>query len=82
MNDGNRYWFPRKTIGWGWGLPVAWQGWVVLVAYLSGVAYLVFRATTDPAFQAFELYLAGSTVAVLLVCWAKGEPLDGQWGGK
>jgi hypothetical protein len=26
MADEKKYWFPRKTYGWGWGLPIAWQG--------------------------------------------------------
>lgn len=26
-----KYWFPAKRFGWGWGLPSAWQGWVVLL---------------------------------------------------
>ena len=30
-----QYWFPVKRYGWGWGLPIVWQGWVVLVAYTS-----------------------------------------------
>ncbi|HTS17465.1 MAG TPA: hypothetical protein VMP11_07825 [Verrucomicrobiae bacterium] len=28
-ND-KRVWFRAKRYGWGWGLPCAWQGWVVL----------------------------------------------------
>jgi hypothetical protein len=28
----SRYWFPAKRYGWGWGLPVTWQGWAVLAA--------------------------------------------------
>jgi hypothetical protein len=38
-----RYWFPAKRYGWGWGMPCAWQGWLVLVGYLGlmvGVARL------------------------------------------
>jgi hypothetical protein len=29
------YWFPVRPArnGWGWGLPVAWQGWVVLLVF-------------------------------------------------
>lgn len=23
-------WFPAKTVGFGWGPPRRWQGWVVL----------------------------------------------------
>jgi hypothetical protein len=33
--DKRRYWFPVKPArnGWGWGLPVAWQGWAVFLGY-------------------------------------------------
>ena len=24
-----KYWFTRKKYGWGWGMPCAWQGWLV-----------------------------------------------------
>jgi hypothetical protein len=30
-----RCWFPAKRYGWGWGLPSAWQGWVVLISYFA-----------------------------------------------
>lgn len=29
-SNGKKIWFPAKRYGWGWGLPVTWQGWVVL----------------------------------------------------
>ncbi len=29
MSDRPAFWFPVKRYGWGWGLPVRWQGWVV-----------------------------------------------------
>jgi hypothetical protein len=37
------YWFAPKRYGFGAGLPIAWQGWVVLgtyVALVSGFAVL------------------------------------------
>ena len=37
MNEPEKYWFPAKRYGWGWGLPSTWQGWIVL-AGLCGVA--------------------------------------------
>ncbi|MFP5392392.1 MAG: hypothetical protein ACLGI6_12755 [Gammaproteobacteria bacterium] len=29
------YWFPVRPAahGWGWGLPITWQGWVVLLLF-------------------------------------------------
>ncbi len=38
--DQPRYWFPAETYGWGWGLPITWEGWVVLVG-VSGPARTV-----------------------------------------
>ena len=30
----NDMWFPAKKRGYGWGLPVKWQGWATLVTVL------------------------------------------------
>jgi hypothetical protein len=27
--------FPAKEYGWGWRMPCAWQGWVVMLVYLG-----------------------------------------------
>lgn len=34
MNEGTQ-WFAPKRFGYGAGLPGAWQGWAVLIAYLT-----------------------------------------------
>jgi hypothetical protein len=31
-------WFAPKRYGYGAGLPIAWQGWAVIVAFMSLVA--------------------------------------------
>lgn len=31
-------WFAQKQFGYGAGLPISWQGWVVLLVYLAIVA--------------------------------------------
>jgi hypothetical protein len=55
MQTENKYWFPAKRYGYGWGIPNSWQGWVVLVAFvaLSVVGSFVFpphtSATRTPA---------------------------------
>jgi len=33
MATGNRYWFGRKKIGWGWG-PRSWEGWLTVILYI------------------------------------------------
>jgi hypothetical protein len=29
-----RYWFLAKQHGWGWGLPVTWQGWAAMAVFV------------------------------------------------
>jgi hypothetical protein len=33
-ND-KKFWFPAMKYGVGWGFPVTWQGWAVLLAYIA-----------------------------------------------
>jgi hypothetical protein len=79
--DTPQYWFPVKRYGWGWGLPVRWQGWVVLALYFAsiyvGIRY--FRPRDDVG--GLLLVLAIATVVLIAVCAWKGEkPLAWRWG--
>lgn len=82
MNDTPRYWFRAKTYGWGWGLPTAWQGWVV---YAITLALLVVNAIVFPPSQRTLPYLCGFLGIIgllVVVCALKGEPPRWRWGGK
>ena len=73
-------WFPAKRYGWGWGLPLCWQGWLVLLGYavLVAASALVWL----PAYRAiFFLSLVGLTLGLVGICWLKGEPPRWRWGG-
>lgn len=69
------YWFPAKRYGWGWGLPIRWQGWICLAIYLASVSMTIhfFRPTRQPGM--FTLGLVLLTFGFVTVCWLKGEPL-------
>ena len=42
----NQYWFVAKKYGYGWGLPLVWQGWVALIGCLFvGLAPLMYITT-------------------------------------
>jgi hypothetical protein len=78
--DSNRtIWFPAKRYGWGWGLAVAWQGWLVmaiwLIVVISGASFLAGRHWF--AYAAFMLLMV---VVLIGVCYAKGEPPRWRWG--
>lgn len=77
------FWFPVKTHGWGWGLPVRWQGWLVLAVYfallLGGVTWFAARKST----LALSVYAAVITAVLMVIVYLKGDrPAKWRWGGK
>lgn len=81
MNDQPNFWFPAKRYGWGWGLPVRWQGWLVFAAYLAllyaGTYY--FKPRRDVL--SLLVYLVVLTAVLVAVVALKGErPLRWRWG--
>jgi hypothetical protein len=74
MTDESRYWFPAKRRGWGWGPPSVWQGWAVIAIFavlvLAGAIVLLPRYGS----LAFVAYAALLCLALVAVCWIKGEP--------
>jgi hypothetical protein len=80
MDSQKQYWFPAKRYGWGWGVPVRWQGWVCLALYAAcvGLAIHFLRPVTHPVLLAFTLALL--TTGLIAVCWLKGERPRWHWG--
>ena len=80
-NEGKRrYWFPAKKYGWGWGFPLAWQGWATLFLYVGAVslgAYLFPPAEKTTAFIALSFVVS---VLLTVIAWVKGEPPRWRWG--
>jgi hypothetical protein len=77
------YWFAVKLYGWGWGLPVRWQGWVVLALYGgsidAGIRYM--RPQNDVSGFIWWL-LISSAILVAIVAWKGERPLAWRWGKK
>jgi hypothetical protein len=83
MNETPAFWFPAKLYGWGWGLPVRWQGWLVFAVYLAllfgGLCY--FEPPSHSI--ALPVYIFVVTAALVLVVAIKGErPAGWRWGNK
>ena len=81
MPDSHTYWFPAKRYRWGWGLPVTWQGWAVLAAFVSlfALGFLIFPPSSALAY--LLTYVALLTASLIAICWLKGEPPRWRWGG-
>lgn len=68
----NKIWFPRRKLGWG--IPCAWQGWTVLIAYIVLIVFAdnLFPFKDHPAL--YISYKTALTVALIAVCAWKGGP--------
>lgn len=75
-------WFPAKRYGWGWGPPTAWQGWVVVAIYLVMLLIGVFTIDPERQLPLFIGWMMGWSIALVVVCWIKGERPRWRWGGK
>lgn len=77
------YWFKRKLYGWGW-TPVTWQGWLLIIVYI--LLIVVFSMTIDNTSPrqevvfTFILPVVLLTVALIRICYRKGEKPKWQWG--
>jgi len=80
MTEAPRYWFRAKRYGWGWGLPLTWQGWVVLLAFvlLLGLGSALISPAKHLGWHL--AYVMGLCAALIGICYAKGEPPKWRWG--
>lgn len=81
MQTTHKYWFPAKRYGWGWGLPCAWQGWLVFVAFYAFIIAGIFLFPPARSLSRFFIYIALVSALLIAVCWLKGEPPRWRWGG-
>lgn len=76
-------WFPAMKYGVGWGVPITWQGWTVLLAYVLLMVFGSMFLTGSPGrFVFFPPYVIGLTVFLVFVCWKKGEAPELRRGDK
>ncbi|MES2225283.1 MAG: hypothetical protein V4480_00550 [Patescibacteria group bacterium] len=81
------YWFKAKLYGWGW-IPVKWQGWCVLLAYVALIMTSVISREKDiPGnpdsggnFLTFALPIIALTALLVFICYKRGEKPRWQWG--
>jgi len=81
MNDQPSFWFPVKRYGWGWGLPVRWQGWVVFAAYVALLYAGIYYFKPQRDVLGMSLYISLLTVVLIAIVAIKGErPVGWRWG--
>lgn len=83
MPNSESYWFPAKRYGWGWGAPVSWQGWVVLLIWAAALAEGLFLLRHHQNAPWLRLaYVLLMCILMGVVCYLKGEPPKWRWGGE
>jgi hypothetical protein len=79
LSEPKQYWFPAMRYGWGWGLPIAWQGWVAWIAFLGLMVAGDFIFPPNEDILRFALYAAVVVVIFVATLFAKGEPPKWRW---
>ncbi len=76
-------WFPAKKYGYGWGFPIAWQGWAVMLAYILLATIGSVLITKSPE-DIIWLIIYNTVLAGLMIfiCYKKGEKSKWRWGDK
>ena len=76
------YWFPAKCYGFGWGLPITWQGWLVFIGALALFACGAVLFPPQQLLVAYIVYEVAVAALLIGICWWKGEPPRWRWGKK
>lgn len=74
MSDG--FWFAPKRYGYGAGLPIAWQGWLILAVYF--VLVVSAAALLMPNIWAIAAVVIPAT-AILIVVSAQTTRSGWRW---
>jgi hypothetical protein len=77
-SDPKQIWFPAKRYGWGWGPPICWQGWVVYALFFISLMACAFLFPP----KRYICCAGGLAIALVAVCWIKGERPRWRWGSR
>jgi hypothetical protein len=80
MTEEKKIWFPAKKFGWGWGPPVCWQGWVVLLVYIALLVAAPWLVSPHKTLSGYIAYVTGISAVLIYICWRKGEKPRWRWG--
>ena len=73
--------FAPSAMGSGWGLPLAWEGWVFLFTWML-VVPLGIRFLTPGGKAMRWAFVAAMVILLLVVCYWKGDPVGRRWNSE
>ncbi len=74
-------WFAPKRYGYGSGVPVAWQGWVITLGYLAIVIGATQLLSRNPWAMGSVIVTATAIFTIVVVKNTRGG-WRWRWGGK
>lgn len=78
MNDGPE-WFAAKRYGYGAGLPIAWQGWAILIAFLLLIAVALWLFGADDP-RGLAIVVPATVVLILVAARTTRGGWRWRWG--
>ena len=80
MNDGPE-WFAAKCYGYGAGLPISWQGWLVTLTFLAIVAVIAVLFGDKPV-ELLALVVPLSVALMVITAKTTRGGWRWRWGGE
>jgi hypothetical protein len=80
MSDGPE-WFAPKRYGYGAGLPIAWQGWAVLAAYMAIVGLAAWLLEPSPA-AVLSVIVPATAILLLITARTTRGGWRWRWGDR
>lgn len=79
-NGPEKLWFRAKSYGWGW-TPASWEGWAVTTLFICSVIFgAAIIVDVSPKF--YTLFIFANVIALIFICYKKGERPEWRWKGK
>jgi hypothetical protein len=72
MSDDGPEWFAPKRYGYGSGMPIAWQGWAVTIAYIAIVLIAIRFMPSRPVVILAVIVPATVTLMVITARTTRG----------
>jgi len=80
MNDGPE-WFAAKRYGYGAGLPISWQGWLIMLTFLAIVAVIAVLFGDKPV-ELVALVVPLSVALMVITAKTTRGGWRWRWGGE
>ncbi|KMS54231.1 hypothetical protein V474_21065 [Novosphingobium barchaimii LL02] len=83
MMDERGAWFAPRRYGYGAGLPIAWQGWLVIACYVAALAGIgMLHGMGNPAGRAaaFALFLLATGLFAVVAAKHTRGGWKWRWG--